>query len=92
MIRVEVTNEFTLSKFKEIKNLKRADPSKNEDGWLYLNDTFECDEKMAKYLTGDNSNNYVVVKVIEVVPEPVKEVEKPKPTIKKKNSKKKYDY
>ena len=35
---------------------------------MFVGDTFECDEKMADYLTGGNKLNKVVVKVIEVIP------------------------
>ena len=79
MIKVEVVKEFTLGKFDELKNIKRADVNKDEKGWLYVNDTFECSEEMVKYLTGDNKNNVVVVRVLEVIPEPKKE----QPEIKK---------
>ena len=67
MIKCEVTREFTLGKFDELKNIKR----KNVDthGRLYLGDTFECDEEMAKYLTGNNTNEDIVVKILEVIPE-----------------------
>ena len=34
-----------------------------------VGDCFECDEKMADYLTGNNSINRAVVKLIEVIPE-----------------------
>lgn len=70
MVKVEVTEDFTLQKFDEIKNLTRK--GKDEKGSLFLGDTFECDEKMADYLTGNNPLNKVVVKVIEVIPEEVK--------------------
>lgn len=77
MVKVEVTEDFTLQKFDEIKNLTRK--GKDEKGSLFLGDTFECDEKMADYLTGNNPLNKVVVKVIEVIPKEVKpKEEKPK--------------
>ena len=67
MVKCEVTREFTLGKFDELKNIIR----KNIDtyGKLYIGDIFECDEEMAKYLTGNNANEDVVVRIIEVVPE-----------------------
>ena len=67
MIKCEVIKEFTLKRFNELKNIKR----KNFDikGKLYVGDTFECDEDMVKYLTGNNDKGEVVVKVIEVEPE-----------------------
>lgn len=88
MIKVEVIEEFTLQKFKELKNIVRA--GKEEKGRLYVKDVFECDEEMAKYLTGDNPLNKVVVKVIEVIPEEKKVVKKTtaKKTTTKKTTKK----
>ena len=75
MIKVEVIENFTLKDFDELKNIKRK--TTGQDGKLYVGDTFECSEKMAKYLTGDNLLKKVVVKVIEVEPK-----EKPKVEIK----------
>jgi len=75
MVKCEVIEEFTLEKFDELKNIVRK--SKDEKGRLFVGDTFECDENMAKYLTGDNPLNKVVVKVIEVIPEETKAEEKP---------------
>ena len=70
MIKVEVINEdFTLERFNELKNITRK--SVEEKGKLFKGDTFECDEKMVDYLTGNNPLNKVVVKVIEVEPEKV---------------------
>ena len=93
MIRVEVIEDFTLGKFKELKNIQR----KNMDtqGRLYKGDTFECTEEMADYLSGNNGLKKAFIKVIEILPkeepkveikeEKVEEVVKPK---KKKTSKK----
>ena len=67
MIKVEVTEDFTLEKFNELKNIIRK--TKGQEGKLFIGDTFECDEKMADYLTGNNPINRAVVKVIEVIPE-----------------------
>jgi len=90
MIKCKVIKEFTLSKFSELKNIKRA--NLDTDGRLYVNDEFECDNEMAEYLTGKNDKGNVVVKVIEIIPEKVIEKEEveqeaKKPT-KKKTSKK----
>lgn len=67
MIKVEVTEDFTLEKFNELKNIIRK--TKEQEGKLFIGDTFECDEKMADYLTGNNPINRAVVKVIEVISE-----------------------
>lgn len=67
MIRCEVLEKFSLRDFDKLSNIKRK--SVDVKGELFVNDTFECDEKMAKYLTGNNPLNKIVVKVIEVTPE-----------------------
>jgi len=67
MIRCEVIKEFTLERFDELKNIQRR--SFDTKGKLYVGDTFECTEEMAKYLMGSNKDKQVVVKVIEVEPE-----------------------
>ena len=68
MIKVEVTEEFTYGEFDKIKS-SLVRKGKDKEGWLYVGDTFECDEPTLKYLTGDNKLNKVVVKLIEVIPE-----------------------
>lgn len=85
MIKVEVIENFTLEDYNKLKNVKKVISRKeNEFG---VRDTFECDEKMADYLTGNNALNKVVVKVIEVIPK--KEEPKKEYTPKKKKSSKK---
>lgn len=68
MVRVEVINEFTLGDFYKIKNtiVRKA---RSKEGYLFVGDTFECDEDMLKYLTGANSYKRTFIKVIEVIPE-----------------------
>lgn len=66
MIKVEVIENFTLEDYRKLRNVKKVISRKeNEFG---ARDTFECDEKMVDYLTGNNPLNKVVVKVIEVEP------------------------
>jgi len=66
MIKVEVIENFTLEDYNKLKNVKKVmNRKENEFG---ARDTFECDEKMVDYLTGNNALNKVVVKVIEVIP------------------------
>ena len=87
MIKCEVIEEFNLSKFGELKNVKRV--NKNVEGKLFVGDTFECDQIMAEYLLGNNVLQRPFVKLIEVAPiKKEKELEeKPKP--KKQNQRKK---
>ena len=69
MIKVEVIGKFTLEDYKKLKNVKKVTNRKENE--FDVKDTFECDEKMVDYLTGNNALNKVVVKVIEVKPEKV---------------------
>ena len=94
MFKVKALREFTYGSFDKIKNLERHNKEKKKEGTLYAGDTFECTEKIARYLTGECG--YVLVRVIEVIPEEVKKnelgnsvetreiEEKPKKTTKKK--------
>ena len=66
MIRVKAIQDFTLRDFGKLQNIQRQ--RYDEKGKIFAGDTFECDEAMAKYLTGGNAQNKVVVKVIEVIP------------------------
>lgn len=68
MIKAEVIERFDLKDFTKLKNITRKDRSKNKEGSLYVGDTFECDESMCKYLSGDNPIKKQVIKIIEVVP------------------------
>lgn len=77
MVKVEVIQRFTYEKFGKLNNIKRINANENEDGWLYVGDTFECDENTANYLSGNNSKNATVVKVVEYIP-PVVETYKAK--------------
>ena len=99
MNKCRVIEEFSLEKFKELKEIVRAIKEKDEEGRLYKNDTFLCDDKMADYLTGNNSLNKTVVEIIESIPEQeeskpeetektIKE-EKPKKEVEEKPAKKK---
>lgn len=75
MIKCEViVREFTIKDFKKLKNIVRFNPELNKDGKMYRKDTFECDQEMVDYLTG--GSGYELVKVIEVIPEEVKEYPK----------------
>lgn len=66
MIKVETIKDFTLNDFNKITNIQRK--LIEQEGKLFVGDTFECDEKMAKYLSGDNDKKAVVVKIVEIMP------------------------
>lgn len=94
MLKLEVIEPFTLVRFDELKNIQRK--SFDNKGTLYVGDVFECDEKLAKYLLGENDKNKVVVKIIEVIPkklkteaEPVTETTEEKTKTNKKKASKK---
>lgn len=86
MIRCEVIEEFTLKEFDKLENIKRV--RINENGKLFVGDTFECDEEMADYLTGKNPLNKVVVNVIEVKEAKVVEENEQEETTEEKKTKK----
>ena len=92
MIKCEVIENFNLKDYDKIKIVERK--GADIKGQLNKGDIFECDENMARYLTGENDLKKVVIEIIEVKEEkPVKKEkveeiiveEKPK---KKKSSKK----
>lgn len=74
MVKVKVLDNFHLDKFKKLKNIERADVSKNSEGYLYKGDTFECTEDIAEYLMNTEehrnpANKIFVSRVpLEVVP------------------------
>ena len=77
MIKLEAIEDFTLGKFNELKELTRKNPAKNEKGFVYEGDIFECDEEMRNYLLGDNKYKRAFAKVIEVLQEEQKHIEQP---------------
>lgn len=64
MIKCQVIEQFDLKEFDKLKNIIRKCANKN--GTLYVGDVFECDEDMAKYLTGKNDKGKTVVKILEI--------------------------
>lgn len=82
MIKVEVTERFTLGKddFKKLENVERI--SIEKDGELFVGDKFCCNKEMADYLLGGNRFKRAFVKMLEVTPE-----EKPIRRRSKKNNK-----
>ena len=67
-MKCRVIEKFTLKDFDKIKITKRK--MLDTYGRLYVDDEFECNEEMAKYLTGGNDEGKVVVKIVEVKQEP----------------------
>lgn len=50
-IHARVIEEFSLQDFDEIEPVERANRLKNANGYLYVGDTFYCDNSMFEYLT-----------------------------------------
>lgn len=66
MVKCEAIDSFTLERFKELRNVvKKMEKPENR---FDAGDIFECEDEMAKYLTGENSKNKVVARVLEVIP------------------------
>ena len=85
MVKCETIENFTLSKYDELRNVVKKG-TRQPDNFFTIGDTFECDEDMAKYLTGGNAKNKKVVKILEIIPAKVikEEVkEEPKVEVKK---------
>lgn len=75
MVKVKVIAPFYLARFGELQNIQRV--SLDEDGKLFVGDTFECTEEMADYLIQGNAMKRAFVEVIEIIPA---KKEEPKPT------------
>ena len=74
MITCKVIKDFTLREFNKLTNIKRN--SISEEGKLFVGDTFECDDQMARYLLGDNDSQSVVIEIIETKPKEAKKKKK----------------
>ena len=74
MIKVQVIENFELGRFDELKNIKRR--YKDVKGSLFVGDTFECEQDLVEYLTGNNKLNRAVVKIIEIIPSKTKKSSK----------------
>ena len=88
MVKVQAIMEFTYKNYNKIKDLQPA--NKIQEGKIFAGDIFNVEDDEAKYLTGENKNKIVAVKVLEVIPE-IKEGKKITAKGKNKNNKKKED-
>lgn len=68
MIKARANQDFSLERFNELKNIQRF--RKEEEGKIFKNDIFECEEDLADYLSGNNKLNIKVIDIIEVIPVP----------------------
>ena len=88
MVKVQAIIDFNYNNYNKIKDLQPA--NKIQEGKIFAGDIFNVEDDEAKYLTGENKDNIVAVKVLEVIPE-IKEEKKITTKGKNKNNKKKED-
>ena len=88
MVKVQAIIDFNYKNYNKIKDLQPA--NKIQEGKIFAGDIFNVEDDESKYLTGENKNKIVAVKVLEVIPE-IKEERKITAKGKNKNNKKKED-
>lgn len=88
MVKVQAIIDFNYKNYNKIKDLQPT--NKMQEGKIFAGDIFNVEDDEAKYLTGENKNKIVAVKVLEIIPE-IKEEEKITVKVKNKNNKKKED-
>ena len=86
MVKVQAIINFNYKNYTKIKDLQPV--NKIQEGKIFAGDIFNVEDDEAKYLTGENKNKIVAVKVLEVIPE-IKEEKKNTTKGKNKNNKKK---
>ena len=86
MVKVQAIIDFNYKNYNKIKDLQPI--NKIQEGKIFAGDIFNVEDDEAKYLTGENKNKIVAVKVLEVKPE-IKEGKKITTKGKNKNNKKK---
>lgn len=84
MVKVQAIIDFNYKNYTKIKDLQPI--NKIQEGKIFAGDIFNVEDDEAKYLTGENKNKIVAVKVIEVIPE-IKEEKKITTKGKNKNNK-----
>lgn len=86
MVKVQAIIDFNYKNYTKIKDLQPV--NKIQEGKIFAGDIFNVEDDEAKYLTGENKNKIVAVKVLEVIPE-IKEERNITAKGKNKNNKKK---
>ena len=84
MVKVQAIIDFNYKNYNKIKDLQPV--NKIQEGKIFTGDIFNVEDDEAKYLTGENKNKIVAVKVLEVIPE-IKEEKKITTKGKNKNNK-----
>ena len=77
MVKVKAIIDFTYKNYDKIKDLENV--GEIEQGKIFAGDIFNVEDKEALYLTGENKDKIVAIKVLEVLPE-----QKPKRRVKEK--------
>ena len=66
MVKVQAIIDFNYKNYNKIKDLQTI--NKIQEGKIFAGDIFNAEDDEAKYLTGENENKIVAVKVLEVIP------------------------
>ena len=72
MVKVQAIIDFNYKNYNKIKDLQPV--NKIQEGKIFAGDIFNVEDDEAKYLTGENKNKIVAVKVLEVIPEIKEEI------------------
>lgn len=67
MVKVQAIIDFNYKNYNKIKDLKPTNKIQEEK--IFAGDIFNVEDDEAKYLTGENKDKIVAVKVLEVIPE-----------------------
>ena len=67
MVKVQAIIDFSYKNYNKIKDLQPT--NKMQEGKIFAGDIFNVEDDEAKYLTGENKNKIVAVKLLEVIPE-----------------------
>ena len=65
MVKVQAIIDFNYKNYNKIKDLQPT--NKIQEGKIFAGDIFNVEDDEAKYLTGENKDKIVAVKVIEVI-------------------------
>lgn len=65
MVKVQAIIDFSYKNYNKIKDLQPA--NKIQEGKMFAGDIFNVEDDEAKYLTGENKDKIVAVKVLEVI-------------------------
>lgn len=65
MVKVQAIIDFNYKNYNKIKDLQPT--NKIQEGKIFAGDIFNVEDDEAKYLTGENKNKIVAVKVLEVI-------------------------